>query len=64
MLTKIARFFGYVKYVSVIDTYTCWVRCESDVFQQVLEVEVPEIVDGRLVVWDSLGTNDGYYVIG
>lgn len=60
------RFFGYVKYVSVYDPEhcDCWVRLRSEVVQEMLKAETPEIVDGHLVVWDGWGSYNGYFIIG
>ena len=59
---KIAWNFGYVKYVSVIGEKSTWVR-KSREFWQCYNAEGVTTEDGRNVVWDGLGSYDGYFEV-
>ena len=63
MLTRIAKFLGYVKYVSVIGYGSEWVRFDA-LTQEIVSIEGVEVLDGKIICWDAIGTYDGYYIVG
>ena len=61
MLLKLAWRLGWVRYVSVLGDGNSWVR--KSTIKDLLELEAPVELDGRLMMPDLLGTQGGYFIV-
>ena len=60
MLKRVMKILGYVRYVSIVSSERRWCPI-SDVEELLDHGCEPVMKEGQLILWDALGTNDGYY---
>lgn len=60
MLKRVMWALGYVRYVSIVSSERHW--CHISDVQELLDRGCKPVMRGsQRILWDSLGTNDGYY---